>query len=106
MEKCELRQPERYGERVDKCIKGLLDGTVIEAASASTVCCFSFWTLSKKKAYGIKVDIRPCLDLRSLNARLKDIDFPLQKISEIIDLVGSRRGVHTWVEHSVHDTGH
>ncbi len=86
-------------QRVDEKITGLLDGNVIERAPDNCVNCFSLLTVPKKNGKGEKVDIRPCLDLRPLNPRLKDIDYPLPRVQDIIDNVGSVKGPEVLYTH-------
>ncbi len=69
----------------------MLANNAIEEAPESAQCCFSLLVVPKKNAEGIKTDIRPCLDLRPLNTRLRDIEYPLPKIQDIIDAIGSAK---------------
>ena len=48
--------------------------------------------MPKKNEHGEKVDVRPCVDLRRLNARLPDIDYPLPRVQDVLDAVGSATG--------------
>lgn len=79
-------------DRVNERVKMLFEGNVIERAPEDGVNCFSLLTVPKKNGKGEKVDIRPCLDLRPLNAKLRDIEYPLPKIQDVIDSVGSAKG--------------
>ncbi len=47
---------------------------------------------SQKGRIRQKVDVRPCVDLRKLNARLPDLEYPLPPIQCILDSVGSTSG--------------
>ncbi len=68
------------------------EAKVIEPAPEDCANCFPLLCVPKKDAYGNKVDIRPCLDLRLLNPKLPDIDYPLPRIQEILDRLGSVEG--------------
>lgn len=86
-------------DRVTERVKELLEGNVIEEAPEDCVNCFALLTVPKKDSKGEKVDIRPCLDLRPLNPRLKDIEYPLPKIRDVIDSVGSAKGPSSIYSH-------
>lgn len=84
-------QPKDY-ERVSARVNEWFNGNVTEKAPHTAVNSFPLLSVPRKDAQGNKVDIRPCLDLRPLNPRLKDIPYPLPKIQEILDRLGSAHG--------------
>ncbi len=65
---------------------------VVEIAPWGCSYCFPLLYLSKKDAYGKKVNVRPCLDLRLLNQNLSDISYPLPKFQDNINDAGSLSG--------------
>eukprot|EP00171_Calliarthron_tuberculosum_P006806 IDg6806t1 len=69
-----------------------LEAGVIERAPDDCGNSFPILCVPKKDAKGSKVDIRACVDLRRLNKRLPDNDYPLPKVQDILDEVGSARG--------------
>ncbi len=78
--------------RVNEKIEVWRKTEVIEIAPEGCTNCFPLLSVPKKDAYGKKVDVRPCLDLRLLNQKLSDISYPLPKIQDIINDVGSLSG--------------
>ncbi len=81
-----------YFPKVTARVQKMLAKHVIEGAPTTAQCCFSLFVVPKKNAEGIKTDVRPCLDLRLLNLRLKDIECPQLKIQDIINAIGSAKG--------------
>lgn len=81
-------------ERVTEIIHEWLRDQVIEIAPAECVNCFSVLAVPKKNAFGQKTDVRPCIDLRPLNTRIAEVNYPMPKVQEILDGLGSASGVH------------
>ncbi len=75
--------------KVDEKVASWEEAGVIERAPETCKNAFPLLCVPKKDAYGNKVDVRPCLDLRQLNQRLPDVNYPLPKIRDIITQVGS-----------------
>jgi len=73
-------------------VKQMLADQVVEKAPEECLNSFALVVVPKKDAYGRKIDRRLCIDLRPLNPRLTDIDYPLPNIKEILDSVGSFTG--------------
>ncbi len=78
--------------RVNEKIEVWRKTEVIEIAPEGCTNCFPLLSVPKKDAYGKKVDVRHCLDLRLLNQNLSDISYPLPKIQDIINDVGYLSG--------------
>lgn len=75
-------------ERVGEVVNDLFKKEVIERAPESCINCFPLLKLTKKNALGDKEDIRPCIDIRPMNPRLKDSDCPLPRVRDALDKVG------------------
>lgn len=75
---------------MDAIVGQWFDSKVIENTPDDCANCFPILTVPKKNAYSNKFDIRPCINLRRLNSRLKYIDYPLPGVQEILDNVGSQ----------------
>ena len=82
----------KNAEKVTQKIQQWINDKVIELAPDDCVYCVSLLTVPKKNAHGEKTDLRPCLDLRPLNSRLADLPYPLPKVQEVLDDIGSASG--------------
>lgn len=60
--------------RVGEVFNDLFNNIVIDRAPENFLNFFPLLTVPKKNSHGDTVDILPCLDLRQLNPRLKDIN--------------------------------
>ena len=66
-------------------------GVIVERTVPVTHC-YSLLVVDKKNEAGKKEGIRVCVDLRPLNAIMKDTEFPLPTIPEIINVIGQYSG--------------
>lgn len=86
--------PEDYQVVTDR-VQKMLDDGVVEKAPDDCLNAFALVIVPKKDALGRKVEKRLCIDLRPLNPRINDIDYPLPKIQDVIDTIGSIKGEET-----------
>ncbi len=75
-------------QKVTSKVQEWLEADVIEVAPQTCTNNFPLLAVPKKDAQGRKVDIRPCLDLRQLNPRLDDMNYPMPRIQAILDRLG------------------
>lgn len=80
---------------VTKRVEEMMACRVIENAPDDCLNAFPLVVVPKKDAYGRKIDRRLCLDLRPLNPRIQDIDYPIPRINDVIDAIGSVQGEKT-----------
>lgn len=76
-------------------IAHMMEHGVIEKAPNDCLNAFPLVVVPKKDAYGRKIEKRLCLDLRRSNPRVQDIEYPLPKIKDVIDSIGSVKGDDT-----------
>ena len=84
--------PKKHEERVTKEIERCLENGVVEDAPDDCKHCFPILSVPKKDGKGNPVDIRPCIDLRQLNRRLPDLEYPIPSVQEVLTELGSEAG--------------
>lgn len=65
---------------------------MIERASEYSTNAFKILSLTKKEGKWSKVEARPCLDLRRLNAHILDLEYPFPKMQHVLDSIGTVSG--------------
>jgi hypothetical protein len=87
-------KPSDYSDVAKVVYEWKAKGVIAERTAAITHC-YSLLVVDKKDEEGKKEGIRVCIDLRPLNAIMKNTEFPLPTIPEIISKIGQCSGPNT-----------
>ena len=79
--KAPYRVPYCYQSQLDKTIQSMLNEGTIQLSKSS----YNSPLIIVKRPDG---DIRPCIDYRELNAHIEPVNFPLPKISDLMNSLG------------------